>query len=342
MATHSAPGTPSGAVAPPGAAAPPSAASAGGHRGTAVGNWLRSWLTVQRVLLEGAGLLLPTSCVLCGEVDAALCPSCARALRFTTRQPFRAESAAPALIDVDGAVLLPVVAAGVYAHELAHVLLAFKNGGRTDLAGPLAGCLAGALEAAVAAPPALEAPSASAVPSALSVPSASSLPSVWAGLRRMAAGESWVRSCAGSELLLVPVPASGRSFRRRGFVPVRLLLGILRRRRALPRGTAEHGVLRLRWRRPWRVRNQKGLGRAGRRANVRNSMLVRGTVSGRHVIIVDDVLTTGATLAEAARALRQAGARVRGAVVLAATAAPDQAGESGVELSGQKMNKPMH
>jgi orotate phosphoribosyltransferase len=71
-------------------------------------------------------------------------------------------------------------------------------------------------------------------------------------------------------------------------------------------------------------------------------MLVRRTLSGRHVIIVDDVLTTGATLAEAARALRQAGARVRGAVVVAATAAPTMAGESGVELSGQKMNKPVH
>ncbi len=45
-------------------------------------------------------------------------------------------------------------------------------------------------------------------------------------------------------------------------------------------------------------------------------------VTGRPCIIIDDVLTTGATLAEAARALRTAGALVRGAVVLAATRPP--------------------
>ncbi|MFP3459390.1 phosphoribosyltransferase family protein [Arthrobacter globiformis] len=46
---------------------------------------------------------------------------------------------------------------------------------------------------------------------------------------------------------------------------------------------------------------------------------------GRQCIIVDDVLTTGATLAEAARAINEAGGIVRGAVVLAATRAPDAA-----------------
>ena len=44
--------------------------------------------------------------------------------------------------------------------------------------------------------------------------------------------------------------------------------------------------------------------------------------AGSQCIIVDDVLTTGATLAEAARAVHEAGGIVRGAVVLAATRPP--------------------
>jgi predicted amidophosphoribosyltransferase len=47
---------------------------------------------------------------------------------------------------------------------------------------------------------------------------------------------------------------------------------------------------------------------------------------GKRCIIIDDVLTTGATLAEAARALHRSGAIVAGAVVLAATRPPDSSG----------------
>jgi orotate phosphoribosyltransferase len=44
-----------------------------------------------------------------------------------------------------------------------------------------------------------------------------------------------------------------------------------------------------------------------------------GSVAGLRVLVVDDILTTGSTIAEAARALRSAGAEVCGCAVVADT-----------------------
>ncbi|MDN5668992.1 MAG: phosphoribosyl transferase, partial [Renibacterium salmoninarum] len=63
-----------------------------------------------------------------------------------------------------------------------------------------------------------------------------------------------------------------------------------------------------------------------RRAKTAGSLRVpkrlRRVLAGKPCLIVDDVLTTGATVAEAARALAGAGAAVRGAGVLAPVAGP--------------------
>ncbi len=105
---------------------------------------------------------------------------------------------------------------------------------------------------------------------------------------------------------IVPVPTSKAAFRRRGFRVVELVA----RRAGV--GT-ERLLLPAR-----RVADQRGLGLDARRANVTGSMRARD-MTARRVLVLDDVVTTGATLDEAARALRAAGAEVVGGVCVART-----------------------
>jgi predicted amidophosphoribosyltransferase len=106
---------------------------------------------------------------------------------------------------------------------------------------------------------------------------------------------------------LVPIPPSRAAYRRRGYDPVRLLLRSagLRPERLLARGR--------------RTGIQKSLGVEERAQNLRGAFVAVRHLEGRRVILVDDVLTTGATLGEAARAIRAAGGEVCGAATLAYT-----------------------
>ena len=114
-------------------------------------------------------------------------------------------------------------------------------------------------------------------------------------------------SDAPQSVLLCVVPSSRAGRRRRGYDPVRLVgarAGV-RLHRGLRRVGA--GVA------------QKRLGLRERAGNAAGSFVATAAVSGRRVLVVDDVVTTGATLLEARRALEAGGAEVVGAAVLAST-----------------------
>ncbi|MFJ4866968.1 ComF family protein [Streptomyces sp. NPDC088757] len=225
---------------------------------------------------EIAGLVLPVACGGCGRPRTELCPECAEALTGTGPRRVR-----PAPEPAG----LPVVhAAAPYADAVREVLLAHKERGALALAGPLGGALAGAVEAAAGA----------------------------------------VAGSGGGPLLLVPVPSSRRSVRARGHDPTRrIALAAAARLRRAGRDARVAPVLRQRR----YVADQAGLGARGRLANLSGALevvpggarlLATGPAAGRSagraagrgteraagtVVLVDDLMTTGASLAEAARAL---------------------------------------
>ncbi|MDQ1295389.1 MAG: hypothetical protein QG608_3274 [Actinomycetota bacterium] len=122
--------------------------------------------------------------------------------------------------------------------------------------------------------------------------------------------------------VLVPVPSSRRARRRRG---QDLVAGLARR--SVHRRRAAGGEPRVRLARALRVvrpvADQTGLGPQGRRRNLQGALGPapggRGLVGGRSCLVLDDVLTTGATALEAARALHQMGAEMAGIVTFCAT-----------------------
>ena len=113
---------------------------------------------------------------------------------------------------------------------------------------------------------------------------------------------------------LVPVPLAPARQRARGFDQARLLGAHIGRHLGI---AVVPALARVRDAGP-----QAALPLAARAANVRDAFAPVRSVRAMHVALVDDVMTTGATLAAAARALRSAGAAQIEAWVIARTLPP--------------------
>lgn len=225
---------------------------------------------------DALAVFAPSECVGCGRENRGLCRECSQSL--AAAKPHYAER------------LGVGVWCGLnYEGEARRALLAFKDGGRTELASALGVPLKKAVLAALVA----------------------------------------VRSQqALADVELATIPSDAAAFRRRGFRPVDSLL-VAQGLRGSP--VLKHSSAHL---------DQVGLGREARALNLRGALQLRqhnplvaalrgdlrgaqrsdqATLSGRRFLVVDDILTTGSTVAEAVRALQSAGAEVCGVAVLADT-----------------------
>ncbi|WP_345596505.1 ComF family protein [Streptomyces marokkonensis] len=241
-------------------------------------------------------LVLPAECGGCGRARSVLCPRCRTALNGGAPRRVR---------PVPEPSGLPVVhAAARYADEVRAALLAHKERGVLALAAPLGAALAGAVRA---------------------------------GLREAGTGVGGLGPVRGrGPVLLVPVPSARRAVRTRGHDPARRIAlaaaGELRRT-----GTSARVLAVLRQR--YAVADQSGLGARQRLDNLAGALAVvpgggRLLCGGGPVVLVDDLMTTGASLTEAARAVRAANRTVKSAVYPAVAGEGREERKTGPRMAG--------
>jgi ComF family protein len=238
---------------------------------TSARRW-RSGIAALRAAGRGlVDMLYPPLCLACTTVvgtPGSLCPQCWRGMRFIAR-PYCERLGTPFAVDIGGPLLSPAAIADPPVFDKARAV-AIHDGTARELVQRLKYNDRTELAPALAAMMA------------------------WAGAEVIASAD-----------VICPVPLHWtRAFRRR-FNQSGLLARYIARLSARPL------VADLVTRRK-RTRQQVGLSRNQRRENLQGAFVVRperkADVAGRRVLLIDDVLTTGATANAAARALLRAGA----------------------------------
>ena len=240
-----------------------------------LGRWLRrGYATLGRLAGAGLDLVYPPACLACRRATAqgnALCGACWGGVRFIER-PYCERTGTPFPVDLGAEGLLsPDAVADPPVYARARAVARFEDGPVRRLAHQLK-----------------------------------------YGDRLDLAGPmgAWMAR-AGDDLIseadiLIPVPLHRLRLATRRFNQSALLARAIGRASGVPVDTDA-----LQRRKP--TRPQVGLTRSQRAANVQGAFRVAperaGAVAGRAVVLVDDVLTSGATINAAARALLRAGAR---------------------------------